>query len=152
MSDQSAESGAGDARNPLDRLLDVGVYAPLGFALEFRRLVPELAEAGRRQVAFSRSLGKAALRTMSASAKAQAARSTTSEASASHDQSPTPAEAATTVAEAVADYASMTARHIIDLVDDLSPAQVDWLREAERAGKARKTVLAAVERALRGQS
>ena len=37
-------------KTPLDQALDLFVYAPLGFALEARELLPELIERGRNQV------------------------------------------------------------------------------------------------------
>jgi hypothetical protein len=37
-------------RSFVDRVLDVAVFGPLGFALEARRLVPELAARGREHV------------------------------------------------------------------------------------------------------
>jgi hypothetical protein len=39
-----------DRRGFVDRVLDVAVFGPLGFALEARRLVPELATRGREHV------------------------------------------------------------------------------------------------------
>ena len=51
-----------DSRAPVDRLADLVVYAPLGLALEARRLLPELADRGRRQVKFTRVVGKYAVR------------------------------------------------------------------------------------------
>lgn len=47
-----------DERNPADVLCDVLLYAPLGFAFEARRLLPELAERGKNQVAAARFLGE----------------------------------------------------------------------------------------------
>jgi len=47
-----------DTRNPADILCDVLLYAPLGFAFEARRLLPELAQRGRNQVAAARVLGE----------------------------------------------------------------------------------------------
>jgi hypothetical protein len=46
----------------VDRLADVFIYAPLGLALEARRLLPDLADRGRRQVKFTRVVGKYAVR------------------------------------------------------------------------------------------
>jgi hypothetical protein len=39
-----------EPQNPLDRFLDLMVFAPLGLALEARDLLPKLAEKGRQQV------------------------------------------------------------------------------------------------------
>lgn len=39
-----------DNRKPVDQLLDLFVYAPLGFAIEARKLLPDMIEKGRQQV------------------------------------------------------------------------------------------------------
>lgn len=53
------------AQSPLDRLLDLAVYAPLGLALAARELLPRWAETGRRQVdaqaATARAVGRLAV-------------------------------------------------------------------------------------------
>lgn len=47
-----------DDRTPADLLCDLFVYAPLGFAFEAPKLVPELAARGREQVAAARTVGR----------------------------------------------------------------------------------------------
>lgn len=148
------EARDGDRRHPFDKALDLGVFAPLGFALEFRRVVPELAEAGRKQVAFSRSLGKAALNTIArAAADRGAARAGSAPASNGAAAPTTPREAASapktapaapTASGAVAGYDEMTAKEIIALARDASAKQRSWMRAQEEAGKARVTVLRAL--------
>jgi hypothetical protein len=39
-----------DSKSPLDRVVDLFVYAPVGLALSARDLVPNLIERGRRQI------------------------------------------------------------------------------------------------------
>jgi hypothetical protein len=55
-----------EPRGPVDQLLDVLVYAPLGFASEARQLVPRLAEKGRQQLdvqmRVARMLGRLAVK------------------------------------------------------------------------------------------
>lgn len=55
-----------DRQDPLEQLLDVLVYAPLGIALEARELLPRLVEKGRRrlggQVKVARMVGELAVR------------------------------------------------------------------------------------------
>ena len=51
-----------DERPPVSRLADAVLYGPLGLALEGRRLLPDLADRGRRQVQFTRVVGKYAVR------------------------------------------------------------------------------------------
>ena len=57
---------AGKDPDPLDRLLEYAVYAPLGLALSARDLLPELVERGRRQMAaqlpMARTIGEIAVR------------------------------------------------------------------------------------------
>jgi hypothetical protein len=45
-------------RSAVEALCDAFVYAPLGFALEAPKLVPELAAKGRNQVAAARTVGR----------------------------------------------------------------------------------------------
>jgi hypothetical protein len=51
-----------EQRSLVEQAADVAFYAPVGFALEVRRLVPELAERGRRQVTFNWMVGRYAVR------------------------------------------------------------------------------------------
>lgn len=48
-------------RRPLETVADLVVYAPLGFALEARRMFPTFAERGRNQIAMTRMIGRFAV-------------------------------------------------------------------------------------------
>jgi hypothetical protein len=50
------------SRSPLEVALDYCVYAPLGFSLEARSLVPRFVARGRSQILLARVVGKYALR------------------------------------------------------------------------------------------
>jgi hypothetical protein len=50
------------SRSPLEVALDYCVYAPLGFSLEARSLVPRFVDRGRSQILLARVIGKYALR------------------------------------------------------------------------------------------
>jgi hypothetical protein len=50
-----------DQKNPVELALDLLVYAPLGFALEARTVVPKLVERGRQQVTMARVIGQFAV-------------------------------------------------------------------------------------------
>lgn len=52
----------GNNRSAPEQLADWVLFAPLGLVLEARRLFPEMAARGRRQVLFTRTVGKYALR------------------------------------------------------------------------------------------
>ncbi len=62
----AASRPTSEPQAPLDRLLDLTVYAPVGLALAARDLVPELAERGRRQLdarlAAARMVGRLAVK------------------------------------------------------------------------------------------
>lgn len=132
----------------VSRLLDAAVYAPIGLLTEPRQVVADLASQGRKQAAFSRSLGQAVLKRVAASTrpsasvpvaevpKPQAARPEPTET-----EQDAPADSAT--ADAIAGYESMTAREIIALLADASEGQVAWILETERGAKQRVTVLRA---------
>jgi hypothetical protein len=49
-------------RSAIEQVADVVLYAPVGLALEARRLLPEMAERGRRQVTFNWMVGRYAVR------------------------------------------------------------------------------------------
>lgn len=138
---------------PLDRLLDLGVYAPLGLALEFQRLFPELAEAGRKQVNFSRSLGKAALGTVMASrnsgARTASAKNSSPSEKASEAQAKSPktdkrASSKSTVG--IDGYGGLTAKDVIAIVRVSDEDTLAWIVRTESAAKSRVTVLRAVDR------
>jgi hypothetical protein len=50
-----------DRKGPVDQALDLLVYAPLGFALDARTLLPKLVDRGRSQVALARMMGQFAV-------------------------------------------------------------------------------------------
>lgn len=57
--DETTEETPG--HDPVDALLDLVVYAPLGFVTDARRVVPELAQKGRAQAAMARMIGEFAV-------------------------------------------------------------------------------------------
>ena len=66
MSDEATgPTGPGpddDGPSAVEQLADLVLYAPLGLTLEARRLFPEMAARGRRQILFTRTIGKYAVR------------------------------------------------------------------------------------------
>jgi len=57
MADDEPDTGT----DPVDLLLDICVYAPLGFVVDARRVVPELAQRGRAQAGVARMIGEFAV-------------------------------------------------------------------------------------------
>lgn len=130
MSDPADADATPRAPSPVDRLLDAGVFVPLGFLLKRDEVVQDLAAAGRKQIAFSRSLGRAALRGLTKARQA-------------------PAQAPKTADAAVVGYESMTARELITTIPTLTAEQLTRLRTQETEGKNRVTVVRAIDAALR---
>ena len=63
MTDQRHRtSGYGSGRGPLERSLEVFVYAPLGLALDARQLYPRIVDRGRSQIVLARIVGRYATR------------------------------------------------------------------------------------------
>jgi hypothetical protein len=56
-----ADEPEDDGGDPVEHLLDLFVYAPLGFVVDARRVVPELAEKGRAQAGMARMVGEFAV-------------------------------------------------------------------------------------------
>lgn len=132
---------------PLDDLVDKAIFAPLGLALEYRRLAPELAETGRKQVQFARTLGKAALKTMTAAASAGTGEpAKKAPASTARPAKKSPSKAGAGTKSVVEGYDAMTAKEIIAFAADASSGEIAWMLEQEQAGKQRKTVLARLTR------
>ncbi|WP_208028567.1 hypothetical protein [Rhabdothermincola sediminis] len=50
------------ARSPVETALEYCVYAPLGFGLEARSLLPRFVDRGRNQIVLARVIGKYAIR------------------------------------------------------------------------------------------
>ena len=125
-------SSAAD-KSPIERVLDAGVYRPLGFLITRDQDCDDLALAGRKQVAFARSLGRAALKGISRGLRAPEPVS-----------GPVPVPEDTPAPAAfIEGYGDMTARDIITRLRTATPEQAQWVSTQETAGKQRVTVLRA---------
>lgn len=51
-----------DEPNPIDQLVDLLVYAPVGFLYEYQEVLPKLIKRGRSQVQLARVVGQMAVR------------------------------------------------------------------------------------------
>ena len=52
---------ADEERNPIDQLVDLFVYAPVGLLYEYNEVMPKLVRRGRSQVQLARFVGKMAM-------------------------------------------------------------------------------------------
>ena len=141
-----------DERSGADRLLDLAVYAPLGLALEFRRMYPDLADRGRRQVTFTKALGRTAVTRGGAELRKRLRDEPESESAPSGAavepppaRPPEPREPAPTSTHlAIADYDSLSAQHVVKRLDGLSPNDLDAVRTYEERHRGRRTILTRV--------
>ena len=136
-----------DDLNVVDLALDLFVYAPLGFALDARELIPKLAERGRGQIALARVLGRFAVHQghHEVGKLVDAAVSGLIDTwSPSPRVGDPPAPAQTTEASSplpIADYDQRPAAEIVKLLTDLDSAQRDVVGVYEADHRGRVTIL-----------
>ena len=141
-------------KSTIDRILDAGVFVPIGFLVTRDATSGELAKVGRKQVAFARSLGRAALKGMSRGIRPSQATSAATPAPATPvpttpaPATPAPATPAPATPVVVEGYSDMLARDIIAMVRTSTPEQAQWIKVQETAGKKRVTVLRAADERL----
>lgn len=151
-------------KSPVDRWLDLFVYAPIGFVMNLEEVVPELIERGHQQVNMARMFGQFAVQTGTQEARKRletlaergarpAAGATAPDAPSGPEPVPdapaAAAEAARVAVEevprpeelAITDYDSLSASQVVPRLDGLSPAERDAVRRYEAAHRGRKTIL-----------
>lgn len=145
-----------------DQLADAFVYAPLGLVLEARRLLPELAARGRRQVLFTRTIGKYAvgrgrahlddlIGTGVGLVGAWLPFGGPDETLDAEDpvvgpatpSAPAATETTTVVPDhlAIPDYDSLSAFQVVPRLEALDPADLDDVRAYKEATRGRRTIL-----------
>jgi hypothetical protein len=153
---------SGNERRGAERLLDLAVYAPLGFALEFKKMYPDFAARGRRQIMFTKTLGKAAVTRggvelrkrlhsdEDASAEVPQPDSAAPEpsppvADGSPQEPSVPTVPDTSPADlAIADYDSLSAQHVVRRLAGLTPADLESVRAYEELNRGRRTILSRI--------
>lgn len=150
-----------EPRPVIDRLADVVFYGPLGFALEHRRLLPQLARRGRRQIAFTRTIGRFTVRRGRQRAQGliegltgqrgpqtpthpPAASMTMSTNGSTPERGPEDAPTGQAAMLAIPQYDSLSAIQVVPRLEGLTDAELDQLREYEVATRSRRTILAKI--------
>ena len=136
-------SPAGSDKSTFDRILDAGVFVPVGFLVTRNASRDDLAKAGRKQVAFARSLGRAAIKSVRGGRRPGQAVPTVTSTRPSASTSSSNSQTAPPLG--VDGYNDMTARDIVALLRICEPAQALWIKSQETAGKQRVTVLRAAD-------
>jgi hypothetical protein len=158
-----------EERSPVERTLDVLVFAPLGLALSARDVVPKLAEEGRhqmeRQLRTARFVGEFAVRRLRRRADAALVELGLTPAqrpkpSAPIDVSRAPSAtsggngraagdgdrrtALDATALAIPGYDSLSASQVVQRLTALSHGELEAVRAYEESGRGRKTILTRV--------
>jgi len=159
-----------DHKNPVDHAVEYVVYAPLGFALEARRLLPTFVDRGRQQVQMAKMVGQfvvtkgqeeALVRLASAQVQAESVLSefglrpspeaapadVPADDAGASGPAPTLAPVRSSAAAAdlaIADYDSLAASQVIPRLEGLEATELDAVRRYETEHRGRKTILGKV--------
>lgn len=161
-----------EQRKPLDQAVDLAVFAPIGFALEAKRLLPSFVERGRAQVNMAKVVGKFAVTTGQAEAAKRVARvqeqaealltefgltatapapPASPEPVADEPAAPVaPRSSAAAATLPIADYDSLAASQVIPRLAGLSASELDAVEAYEEAHRGRKTILGKVAQLREG--
>jgi hypothetical protein len=161
----STTSTTGAVKNPVGAMLDVFLFAPIGFALDARELVPKLAERGRNQVALLKVVGQFAVNKGRADADrilktkppaatapptpAATPRAATRAATRSRTRAPAATAAAPSASAAASaaqdlpinNYDTLSASQIVPRLAGLNPDELTRVRAYETSHRRRRTIL-----------
>ncbi len=161
---------AAEDRNPIDQLLDLCVYGPLGLLVTARMKYPQLVEQGRQQLEGHAHLGRFVARFATSKGKEGAEKAMTRLRQTASDATPetlpvAPLDTiaaeevipvrhddddATTAASVGADelaipsYDTLAASQVVQRLDGLTTDELEAVRRYEAGHRARKTVLGKV--------
>ena len=145
-------SERGGAEPTWESLLDLFIYAPIGFVTELSARYPDYAARGRStvaaQVGTARFIGELAVRQATTQLKKRTPRPAPDEAA---DDSPADTDASADAPARsggdggahlpLADYDTLAAAQIVPRLEGLSASELEEVRLYELAHRARKTVL-----------
>jgi hypothetical protein len=167
-----------DERNPVDQVIDLFVYAPIGLALSARDELPALVEKGRSrvegQVAMARVIGQFALaqgqkeaeklvrqaveRLQGPASPPAAAPAPEAATAPTPRRAPAPATAPAGRRRpdlsddhlAIPGYDSLSASQVLPRLTGLDRAELEAVRAYESAGRKRRTILNRIEQLQAG--
>lgn len=151
-------------KGPLDQLVDLTVYAPIGLFMSLDEWVPQLVEKGHQHVQVARFFGRMAVRTGSEEAKRRFVdarprrtpdtgedakvvplRPVPTPTAPSRAQAAPPAEPAPPASSlGIPDYDVLSASQVVPRLPGLGPDELDAVRRYEAANRGRKTILAKI--------
>jgi hypothetical protein len=158
-----ASSASDSAVDPVEQLLNLFLYAPIGLLSKGSEALPELVERGRTQASNARVIGQFALGATNAKARkslsdaeahfqeflrivgesARPSSKTSESSSSSSSTKKATAEASVNhgVEDLIKDYDNLTAAQILPFLAPLGAEQLDRIETYEQSQRARKTVL-----------
>ncbi len=158
-----ASSASDSAVDPVEQLLNLFLYAPIGLLSKGSEALPELVERGRTQASNARVIGQFALgatnakarkslsdaeahfqeflRIVGESARPSSKASESSSSSSSTKKATAEASVNHGVEDLIKDYDNLTAAQILPFLAPLGAEQLDRIETYEQSQRARKTVL-----------
>jgi len=162
-----------DQKHPLDRVLDLFVYAPLGLVMNLEEIVPELIEKGHQQVNMARMFGQFAVQTGTKEARKrveQVSEQVVARRGGPSTDGRQPSAAPAAVAEsayavgftqatadvaaddaapsaaelAIPDYDALSASQVVPRLAGLAGHELDAVRRYEASHRVRKTILSKI--------
>jgi hypothetical protein len=152
-----------DQKRPLDRLLDLTLYAPLGFLLNLEEVIPQLVEKGHQQVNMARMFGQFAVKAGGDEARKRVEQVGELVNRPASPPASTPPAAPVSVADAapaavapdpalvpdagslgITDYDALSASQVVPRLAGLSDAELESVRLYESANRGRKTILSKI--------
>jgi hypothetical protein len=155
-----------DEKRPVDRLLDVFVYAPLGLVMNLEEVVPQLIEKGHQQVNMARMFGQFAVKAGTDEAKKRVDGLVNRRPPSVPEPTPSPvsvADAAPTAAApidadlvpdagslGITDYDALSASQVVPRLAGLQAGELEAVRLYEQANRGRKTILSKIAQLQQG--
>ena len=158
-----ASSASDSAVDPVEQLLNLFLYAPIGLLSKGSEALPELVERGRTQASNARVIGQFALgatnakarkslsdaeahfqeflRIVGESARPSSKASESSSSSSSTTKATAEASVNHGVEDLIKDYDNLTAAQILPFLAPLGAEQLERIETYEQSQRARKTVL-----------
>ncbi len=158
-----ASSASDSAVDPVEQLLNLFLYAPIGLFSKGSEALPELVERGRTQASNARVIGQFALgatnakarkslsdaeahfqeflRIVGDSARPSSKASESSSSSSSTTKATAEASVNHGVEDLIKDYDNLTAAQILPFLAPLGAEQLERIETYEQSQRARKTVL-----------
>jgi hypothetical protein len=161
---ERSEQHRDEPKGPLEQLIDLTVFAPIGLLMSLDEVLPQLVEKGHQHVKVARYFGRMAVRTGGEEARKRFADTALAGRRPPRDERatvvpirPVPAPVPDPPADAapvepappaaslgIPDYDVLSASQVVPRLPGLSTDELDAVRRYETAPRGRKTILAKI--------